>query len=518
MQHFSDPVLSRIQSSMESQLRKQQAELGAESGPGNHNDILAQHTKMQEVTHICAELRKQRRSPHALLPFRKKTVTLKHIDPHSECLEFYCRLALCRLYDKGAEYEALKEEFNFSTCDPKWFEAIDEYFTHFGPGSTHDEIPYVDYQSISDFVCSGLPNNLTVGILGDWGTGQSIAIDQLKKVVEKKPDLIIHLGDVYYAGTEEEYEHKLLNLVDEFARDDQGKPIPFLNMPGNHDMYAGGTAYYKAFERLNKRNLDSKLLNIEQHASYFCIRLKNESWQLIAMDTAYHDHNPFMVDVGMTHVREQEVTWMLDKVENFPGQSILFSHHQPFSPYEEIGSLTHKKPSEFYQNPNLIEIHRLLLSASSGRIPLWIWGHEHNLGIYQPFAGIKRGRCVGHSAVPVLDNKNPYAVRHMPWTGAVDSVWGLLKGKWGRAIHRELNALWRLLFSKFRFATPKLQQRHNKPIMLGKTPDDNMFQQGFAVMRFTENDQSSDVSVEYYAEDTNTPLFSEHINSMGQQP
>ena len=110
MQHFSDPVLSRLQSSMESQLRKQIAE----DGPDNDNDVLAQHTKMLEVTHICAELKKQRRSPHALLPFRKKTVSLKHFDPHSECLEFYCRLALCHLYAKTAEFEALKKEFKFS--------------------------------------------------------------------------------------------------------------------------------------------------------------------------------------------------------------------------------------------------------------------------------------------------------------------------------------------------------------------------------------------------------------------
>lgn len=39
--------------------------------------------------------------------------------------------------------------------------------------------------------------------------------------------------------------------------------------------------------------------------------------------------------------------------------------------------------------------------AASGSISAWFWGHEHTLSIYNEFAGLARGRCLGHGAVPV---------------------------------------------------------------------------------------------------------------------
>ena len=39
--------------------------------------------------------------------------------------------------------------------------------------------------------------------------------------------------------------------------------------------------------------------------------------------------------------------------------------------------------------------------TATKKVAAWFWGHEHTLSIYQPFAGLERGRCVGHGAVPV---------------------------------------------------------------------------------------------------------------------
>jgi len=39
----------------------------------------------------------------------------------------------------------------------------------------------------------------------------------------------------------------------------------------------------------------------------------------------------------------------------------------------------------------------------------WFWGHEHTLGIYGNYMGLKRGRCVGASAVPVFQDQQSYA-------------------------------------------------------------------------------------------------------------
>jgi hypothetical protein len=39
----------------------------------------------------------------------------------------------------------------------------------------------------------------------------------------------------------------------------------------------------------------------------------------------------------------------------------------------------------------------------------WFWGHEHNLCIYNDHLGLDQGRCLGHGAVPVFIQDNPYA-------------------------------------------------------------------------------------------------------------
>ena len=43
-------------------------------------------------------------------------------------------------------------------------------------------------------------------------------------------------------------------------------------------------------------------------------------------------------------------------------------------------------------------------------VEAWFWGHEHNLEIYAPYAGLRRGRCIGCSAVPVFVAQEPYKV------------------------------------------------------------------------------------------------------------
>lgn len=511
MQHFNDPILSRIQASVESELRRQ----GEVSGTKNATEELAQHAHMQRVAQICTELTRARRNPLKKFGNYYKPFVAEKLNPACECMDFYCRLVLSHIYGDKDRHQALLNEFNFSGCDPKWIKAVEEWYKHFGPDTTHAPIPYINYQSLSDFVQEGLPDNLKIGLLGDWGSGSDTAISVLQGVVAHEPDLIIHLGDVYYAGTTDEFDHKFHDVLEKYAVDRNGLPIPVLNLPGNHDMYAGGGAYYNQFKRLNQRN-GLAALKVEQHASYFCLRLANKSWQILAMDTTYHDHNPLTVSTGITHVRDSEQQWLLDKVRNFPGKTILMSHHQAFSPYEQIGSMSRKKPGEFFLNPNLMNTYRQLSQAAGKEIPLWIWGHEHNLAIYNPFAGINRGRCVGHSAVPVLVMHNPYATRAFKFMDVLASLAGLLKGKWGLSLHREFVKMLRLLFARQSVATPDLVTAAGKPVMLKEAADKNLYRNGFALMQFAAKEQFSDLSVEYYDNVETEPLFTEILS--GRSP
>ena len=157
----------------------------------------------------------------------------------------------------------------FGDCDPKYAEAAAKYAEYFV--AQQKQIPYIVYKNLSDFVIDGkLPAKAKVAILGDWGTGQDAAKLLLRQIANKKPDVVIHLGDIYYAGTQFEVNtyflqiwQQILNLGDKLDR------IPTFTLAGNHDMYSGGVPYYHLIKKLG------------QPASYFCLR--NANWQFIGL-------------------------------------------------------------------------------------------------------------------------------------------------------------------------------------------------------------------------------------------
>ncbi len=273
----------------------------------------------------------------------------------------------------------------FGECDPKWGAVLATYVKNrleAGP------IPYRRYSNLSDFVIDGrLPNKGTVVLIADWGTGQPAAKALLQQVASHKPDVVIHLGDVYYSGTTNEvqnYFYALWQPILGIPKVQWGQKLTDLttgpatfHLPGNHDMYAGGGPYYTVIDMLG------------QPASYFCLR--NDNWQFVAMDTSLHDSNPTTVDDATT-VDPLEVAWMKDKVENAGGRkSILLSHHQLFTAYDEINKQA--------VNPNLLAETQDILP----KLTAWIWGHEHNMVIYKEQMNVL-GRCIGHGAFPVCQD------------------------------------------------------------------------------------------------------------------
>ena len=270
----------------------------------------------------------------------------------------------------------------FGECDPKWGEVIANYVQS---RVASEQIPYRRFQNLQDFVIDGrLPEDATVILIADWGTGQDAAKALLKRVASRTPDVVIHLGDVYYSGTQTEVQNYFYAIWQstlgipkvtwgQKLTDLTAKPATF-HLPGNHDMYSGGAPYYSVIDMLG------------QPASYFSLR--NKYWQFVAMDTSYHDSNPTTV-ADATSVDDQEIVWMKDKVNNAEGRkTILLSHHQLFSVFEKIGGNA---------------VNQKLVSQVQDILPkltAWFWGHEHNMVIYKRCQGIL-GRCIGHGAFPV---------------------------------------------------------------------------------------------------------------------
>ena len=64
------------------------------------------------------------------------------------------------------------------------------------------QIHYINYNNIEDFEIAPIKSNAKIGIIGDFGTGLKDSILLLNNmVINHNVDIIIHLGDVYYAGT-----------------------------------------------------------------------------------------------------------------------------------------------------------------------------------------------------------------------------------------------------------------------------------------------------------------------------
>jgi hypothetical protein len=114
-----------------------------------------------------------------------------------------------------------------------------------------------------------------IAVVGDWGTGDEVAINLLQQVASLTPEVLIHLGDVHYAGTQREEQAHFLDV----CRQVFGNDVPLFSLCGNHDMYSGGAGYYWLVD------------HIGQQASYFCLR--NANWQFLAMDTRTQRQQPY---------------------------------------------------------------------------------------------------------------------------------------------------------------------------------------------------------------------------------
>jgi predicted phosphodiesterase len=226
---------------------------------------------------------------------------------------------------------------------------IRSMFDHIDQTKWHPIVRPPD-ERIGTFADSG-----RVAVLGDWGTnlyGAPVSAANIKRAGGF--ELLLHLGDIYYSGTDKETQQRFLAAWPAEA----GKVSRALN--GNHEMYSGGFAYF-----------DHVLPQFKQSSSYFAVQ--NAHWLLIGLDTAHSDHT----------IDSLQAQWLKSVVQKAGDRKvILFSHHQPFSRLDK-------------QGPNL-------QAALAGLPPIaaWYWGHEHGCLIYDKHPKFGLGRCIGHGGIP----------------------------------------------------------------------------------------------------------------------
>jgi hypothetical protein len=307
------------------------------------------------------------------------------------------RLALqlleAKLNGRDAEATAIADELKDGNLDPDFVETITEYLKYYGPDGTLRAPDYIPASSTMPVI--PFKAGATVAIMGDWGTGTPVAISLMQQMAWFDPDVVIHLGDVYYSGTPEECDRNFTAILN---RTFDRSRVPIYNLAGNHDMYCGGVGYYGLLTTLNPPPLPA------QPASFFCLRSADQRWQFVAMDTGRTDRDPFDVTAVLVEIDPDEEDWLAARIAEFPGKTILLSHHQFFSALAQIGPAKPDGSLTAY-NPNLDATYNRFLSAAKlggGAIAAWFWGHEHTLTVYEPYRGLEKGRCIGHGAVPVL--------------------------------------------------------------------------------------------------------------------
>jgi predicted phosphodiesterase len=317
-------------------------------------------------------------SPGAPPPSSEATQDIGSVVKYCSTLARNIVVDALKLDPTGASINKAELTARMGVCDPRWVDVIVKYVEFAASGQT---VPYRVYQQMSDYVIEGdaLPAKARVAIVGDWATGQDEAKQLLAQIARKGPNVVIHLGDIYYSCTDFEVDNYFYNIWS--AELDLTK-IKTFTLAGNHDMYSGGEPFYRLLD------------NIKQPASYFCLR--NADWQFLAMDTGLNDRVPSRTVA--TYLQDSEVLWLKDKVQNAAGRrTILLSHHQLFTAYESIAGSS--------VNAHL----KAQLDDMLPSVDVWLWGHEHDLVIYQPYQNVL-ARCIGHGAFPVGINE-PHEVK-----------------------------------------------------------------------------------------------------------
>lgn len=252
----------------------------------------------------------------------------------------------------GTRARAARIAEQFSNLDPRWVEVVWEK----AKVSFKGKRKFITHKSVTDFRFD-LKEECRIAIVGDWGGGNAAAQAVAEQIRKLKPDYVVHLGDVYYAGTPKEVKERFLKFWPSPAASGQS-----FALNSNHEMYSGGYGYF-----------DTILKEFKQPASYFS--LANKNWRFIGLDTGYTEHD----------LNKEQVAWLTAQFKGNNQRTILLSHHQLFSAYEKTDA------------SNLQSRVQPFLDA--GQIYGWIWGHEHLCVVYKKQQGIE-AVCLGNGCFP----------------------------------------------------------------------------------------------------------------------
>ena len=318
--------------------------------------------------------------PVVVLPGNPETSAFQGVIAH--CVE-----PLCPTDEHGQRnpfshwLDEIKDLYRqFGPCDPRWIRVrLEELLSR-------QKHPFVDPPPAP----TELGEVAEIVLVGDWATALPQAINvsnAIKAHLLKDPQVerhVIHLGDTYYCGLQEEYENRFLPHWPV----EVGSRASSWSLNGNHDMYTGGHGYFGTL-------LGDSRFGGQRGSSNFILR--NNYWQLIGIDSAYQSPDD-------PNLSENQKAWLGQAVNAGPGaesrQTILLSHHQAFTAFGDTN----------VSGKLAADVSRAL---GGRRVAAWFWGHEHRGTVYatdvtaQDYDRVARYTAtVGHGGVPQLVSTN----------------------------------------------------------------------------------------------------------------
>jgi hypothetical protein len=243
--------------------------------------------------------------------------------------------------------------------------------------------------------------DVEVALVSDFGTGEYQSAYIAKQFRTRNPvfDYVLHLGDVYYAGRQSEFDTNFKPFLDPILARSK-----VFTLNANHEMYSLGKPY---FAYIDERKRKSALQ--EQEGSYFCLR--SGKFQIVAIDTAYFGQGRHRED-ALQH-------WLARVLREGRAQNriniLLSSDHAYDYGSTDLASLLDKDLRNVVITEKLVD--------------LWFWGNVHYGALYDrndalPFIG----SCIGHGGYPYTRKRfgapTPAEVRFLEtaarfpeWTG-----------------------------------------------------------------------------------------------------
>lgn len=298
----------------------------------------------------------------------------------------------------------------YCQLDPLWTVVLASYvwYKYIHPKGQHEFVtkPSTELVPFS-------PAKAKIAIIGDWGTGDWHDGDLLHKVdkcpaqlvidgiasLDPQPDYIIHLGDVYYAGSPKEERNNLLGLLPDNLK---GK---LYTMNSNHEMYDGANGLFNT-------TIDNPKFSSQRGRSYFSIEIGD--WVLVALDSAYYDDSDLYMDGSLCNDKggEKQIEF-LQEMAALNKPLMLMTHHNG------IGFRKGEK-NKIFRNEKL---WGQVSDALGNYMPdVWYWGHVHNAVVYKndhdklpildgvtsKLGNAPKFRCCGHASMPFADAPGYY--------------------------------------------------------------------------------------------------------------